>query len=230
MRRYYYLDASGKPNGPVPFEDLMVLYRAGTLGPETQVAADGDREWKPLRVVAASEGQSIDPRIEPQYGAARPQGAVLDRPAQGLSTHVKVLIGIAIGCGTCLFLPFVFLLFGGLAMFGVLGEAANPLTNNDAYRMALHALRRDSKAAALLGDDIKASGFVGGNVNFHNQSGQAELTIPVRGSRGSGSLQLKAEKRDGIWHFEKLKLFSPDLPESLDLLREGGGGHPETSP
>jgi hypothetical protein len=48
--RYFYLSASGKPNGPVWLGEMRRLWQSGGIGSETLVCAEGDDNWDAARL------------------------------------------------------------------------------------------------------------------------------------------------------------------------------------
>jgi hypothetical protein len=44
-REYHYLDAEKSPRGPVSREELDLLFRSGTVTPETDVLEAGQKAW-----------------------------------------------------------------------------------------------------------------------------------------------------------------------------------------
>jgi hypothetical protein len=48
--------------------------------------------------------------------------------------------------------------------------------------------------------------MVTGGTEESSESGSANLNIPVRGPKGKGSLEMLAEKRDGVWTITSLVL------------------------
>ena len=56
------------------------------------------------------------------------------------------------------------------------------------------------------------------SINTTNDSGDADLSIPVSGSARSGKLYIIAKKSAGVWHYEKLQLWIDGQSSGIDLL------------
>jgi len=58
-----------------------------------------------------------------------------------------------------------------------------------------------------------------GNISVQNDSGQADLSIPVQGSAHKGTIHVVAKKSEGEWTYNKLTLEVDDSPKRVDLLQ-----------
>jgi Cytochrome oxidase complex assembly protein 1 len=63
---------------------------------------------------------------------------------------------------------------------------------------------RDGEGA--LGDPIRLGWIITGNTRIGRGEGTANLSIPVKGSKASGELEVKGIKKDGSWHVVDLYL------------------------
>lgn len=121
------------------------------------------------------------------------------------------LVPACLGCGLgSLLLLVVFL---GVVMWGV--QAL--MRNSWAYQEGLARARSSSEVRQALGEPIEPGWFVSGSVNGTIGSGSAELSIPVSGPSGQGSLEVVARESGGKWSFSSLTLEQAEHP-SLDLL------------
>ena len=70
-----------------------------------------------------------------------------------------------------------------------------------------------------LGTPVEAGWLVSGNIETSGGSGTTDLSIPLSGPEGSGTLFLEAEKSAGEWRFSYITL---DLDEGgeIDLLQK----------
>ena len=57
-----------------------------------------------------------------------------------------------------------------------------------------------------LGEPIRPGWFITGNTRIGRDDGVANLSIPVKGSRASGKLEVKGIKKDGSWNIVDLYL------------------------
>lgn len=87
------------------------------------------------------------------------------------------------------------------------------------YKEAV-AMSQDSDALILeMGEPIEPGWFVTGSVNTSGPTGEAHLSIPIRGSRKRGTLYVVAEKRAGRWEFQRVEVEIKGREERIDLLK-----------
>jgi len=99
--------------------------------------------------------------------------------------------------GGCLTIILIFIFGIGAAIFGV----TQLFTESAPYTHALEQASNDSRVITLLGDRIESDGIMQGNISFKNNNGQANITIPIKGSKGLGSVTIIGEKEDGTWTY-----------------------------
>ena len=71
-----------------------------------------------------------------------------------------------------------------------------------------------------LGDPVKAGLFVSGSIETSGPSGHADLSIPLSGPKGKGTLYVVAQEKAGIWNFETLEAAVPGDATRIDLLTD----------
>ena len=119
----------------------------------------------------------------------------------------------------CLTLILLFCLFIGLIFTIVMGS----MKSSDAYKQAVAKARANPTVVAKLGTPIAEGYFVSGNINVQNNSGNADLQIPISGPKGKAVIHAVASKSAGKWEYSRLTVTIEGQPE-LDLLE------PEPSP
>ena len=102
--------------------------------------------------------------------------------------------------------------------FGVTGV----LKETDAYKSSVQAMEANAQVMEILGPPVK-TGFPSGRVNTTGPSGEAQLAIPVEGSKASGVLYVEATRKMGIWKTDRLELEVAGRAERINLI---GGGTP----
>jgi hypothetical protein len=65
---------------------------------------------------------------------------------------------------------------------------------------------------------MKPSWFISGQLHGNGSTGNADLSIPISGPKGKGSLRAVAYQRGGVWRFTSLQVSSEGQPGSIDLL------------
>jgi len=121
---------------------------------------------------------------------------------------------VAVGClgGFLLMLLFA----AGMVMF-----VFSLMRSSEPYQEAMKRAQASPGVVAALGVPVEAGRFVTGSVNVSGPSGDANLSIPVSGPKGGGTLYVIAEKRAGRWEFKLLEFAPAGQSQRLDLLREG---------
>lgn len=121
---------------------------------------------------------------------------------------------VVLGCLGGLVLMVLFA--GGLVMF-----VFSVLRSSEPAQEAIRRAQASPAVTAALGQPVEAGRFISGSVNVSGPSGDANLSIPLSGPKGSGTLYLIAEKRAGKWEFKLLEFEPAGQMQRLDLLREG---------
>ncbi|MBX7192297.1 MAG: cytochrome c oxidase assembly factor 1 family protein [Sandaracinaceae bacterium] len=94
---------------------------------------------------------------------------------------------------SALFLPLFFLIFGSAPSCMGFDEPT------------LRAIEACPQATAILGSPV-SEGWMGlscGNAKTVNDHGRASWTFPVTGPRGSGSVDVQARRRNGVWTLQR---------------------------
>jgi hypothetical protein len=80
--------------------------------------------------------------------------------------------------------------------------------SSESYKMALKEAQDSPCVATRLGTPLTPGWTLSGNMKEGSDDGSANLSIPIHGPRGKGSLELEAEKDSGIWRITSLVLVS----------------------
>jgi hypothetical protein len=100
----------------------------------------------------------------------------------------------------------------------VFGIIEYSFRHSDVYHMALERAGSNPEVVERLGQDIHSEWIWQGNISLQNSDGNANMTIPIAGSKGTGKIHLVAKKRCGLWSFNDLE-FEPDSGSgSINLL------------
>jgi hypothetical protein len=113
-------------------------------------------------------------------------------------------------CLTPLVLGGAFTAFLVLVVFGALKQS-------DAYKIAVARAKADSRVAAALGTPISEGWYLSGKTNVNGGSGDADLTIPISGPKGKGTIYAVATKSAGEWTYSKLVVKIDSTGETIDL-------------
>ena len=92
------------------------------------------------------------------------------------------------------------------------------MKSSGGYQEALAAARGNPAAMQALGTPIKDGWFPSGNIESSGSTGESDLSIPVSGPNGSGTLYVRATKSLGDWRLTTLVLQVKGTGERIDLL------------
>jgi hypothetical protein len=103
----------------------------------------------------------------------------------------------------------------GVAIFALVTGA---MRSSWAYTHAVELAESNPEVLEALGEPLETGWLATGSIEVSGPSGEAELAIPIKGPRGSGTLYVIASKRAGQWAFELVQLEVEGRPERIDLL------------
>ena len=116
-----------------------------------------------------------------------------------------------VGCFGTLILFFVFVGSVALIVFSA-------MKSTDVYKDALARAKADSAVIEALGSPITEGFLVSGNTNVNGASGEANLSIPVSGPIGKGTIYVAAKKSLGQWNYSGLIVEITKTHQRIDLL------------
>lgn len=99
--------------------------------------------------------------------------------------------------------------------------------NSVAYQQALAKASENQQVRNLIGEPIQPGWFSSGTINVNGSTGNADLSIPISGPRGKGTIRAVA-KKNGVWNFTWLQVTIEGRPQPVDLL--AGQGSPPDNP
>jgi hypothetical protein len=94
------------------------------------------------------------------------------------------------------------------------------MKSSDAYKGALARAKADPRVVNALGSPIEDGFFASGKTNVSGTSGQADMTVPISGPKGKGTLYFVASKFAGKWTFSKLMVEVADTGQRIDLIED----------
>lgn len=118
--------------------------------------------------------------------------------------------------GGCLTIILLFVLGVGAIFFGV----TNVLKNSTPYEHAVELASNNIKVIEFLGEPIETTGIMSGNISIHNDSGEVDINIPIKGPNGEASVIVIGKKIDGEWVYEELYVLIKETSERINLLEK----------
>ena len=118
------------------------------------------------------------------------------------------------GCVTMVLLCVLF-------VAGIIGVVFASLRNSDVVRQSIALAERNPEVALTLGSPLKPGWLVSGSISLNGSSGNADVSIPVSGPRGKGTIYCVARKSAGQWTYDKLEIELPNHAEHVPLASPG---------
>ena len=91
--------------------------------------------------------------------------------------------------------------------------------STDVYKDALARARVNPSVIEMIGSPIKEGFLVSGNTNVNGASGEANLSIPISGPKGKGTIYVAASKSLGRWDYSGLIVEIAKTHQRIDLLQ-----------
>lgn len=114
---------------------------------------------------------------------------------------------VLFGCGGCLGLVGLLVIGGAAIAYFAFGT----LKKSDLYQTALKRAENAPEVQAALGTPLDTGWMLQGSMKVENNNGTADLTIPLKGPKGEGSLRVKgSQTAGGPWVYSELQAILPD--------------------
>ena len=117
---------------------------------------------------------------------------------------------VPVGC----LLPVLFL--GGCAL-AIFFFAMGVMKQTDVYKTAVARAQTNPAVIEAIGSPISQIGIVSGKSNVNGATGEANLSIPMKGPKGKATLYVEAKKSADIWYFQTMQLKVQKTGERIDL-------------
>ncbi len=124
------------------------------------------------------------------------------------------------GCLKFLGIGCVVLIFAGIAfVVGIVYFVFHLIKNSDVYTESLHRAQQNAQVQSVLGTPIEDGWWVMGNVNLDNDRGRANITYPIEGSKGKGTVHVVASRSSSKWNYERMTVTPDDKSQRpIELL------------
>ena len=100
--------------------------------------------------------------------------------------------------------------------------------SSDAYALAMQTARANPALTAAFGSPIEEGFFTTGNISVNDASGKADLSIPISGSKASGTLYVKAEKSLGRWSISQMVAEVDGTGNRISLINQSDASTDES--
>src|SRR5262245_52474794 len=92
------------------------------------------------------------------------------------------------------------------------------IKSSDVYQQALTRVRSNPAVVRELGEPIEPGWLISGSINVSNDSGNADVRIPVSGPKKSGAVYATAIKKQDKWDFSALEVEIDGETKRINLL------------
>jgi hypothetical protein len=113
-----------------------------------------------------------------------------------------------------------FLLLG----FGIFASVMAMIRSSDAATESVLRAQSNPLVVQLLGSPIKEGWLVGGSINVTTDSGDAELSVPISGPKGEGTVYVTGHKSAGTWSYSQMLAAIKGSSQKIDLLSSETAG------
>lgn len=120
---------------------------------------------------------------------------------------------VPVGC-----LGFLLLAVASVALLLFLGLRV--VKSSDVYVQALERARTSPAVAEALGSPIEDGMLPSVSIHLQGSSGKADLTIPLSGPRGKGTLYALGTRHLARWKFTRLEVAVIGSEDRINLLEE----------
>jgi hypothetical protein len=107
-----------------------------------------------------------------------------------------------------------------LALFvgGLLTFVFGLLKSSEPYQHAVAVASNNPDVVRELGAPLAPGWYVSGNINVSENSGEANLAIPLNGKLRHGTVYVVAKKTDGVWTYTKLRMLVEGQESPIELM------------
>jgi hypothetical protein len=98
--------------------------------------------------------------------------------------------------------------------------------STDVYKDALARAKAHPAVIEALGSPITEGFLVSGNTNVNGASGEANLSIPISGPKGKGTIYVAATKSLGQWNYSGLVMEIAGTHQRIDLVHNSIPANP----
>src|SRR5262249_1459291 len=129
-------------------------------------------------------------------------------PAKSSSRIVWIIVGAVLGIGLLIVLFVV----------GIMTAIFGAMKSNEPYRHSVDVAVHDPLGIRALGAPIVPGWLPSGSINVNGDSGEADLSIPLRGSEHRGKLYVTARRAEGVWSYQSMAVRIEGTDERINLL------------
>ena len=81
----------------------------------------------------------------------------------------------------------------------------------------INIINQNPEVQQKLGTDVKTNGIFSGNISVSNNTGEANISVPIKGTKGSGTAIIVGEKEFDKWNYEKIAVQVDETGEVIEI-------------
>ena len=93
------------------------------------------------------------------------------------------------------------------------------LKSSEPYQASLARVLASEDVKDAIGEPMKPSFLVQGSINLQNDNGDADITFPVTGPRGTAQVHVRGTRVGGKWRYDEISV-TLDEGAVIDLSKE----------
>jgi len=113
---------------------------------------------------------------------------------------------------------------------GIITLLMGAMRGSDVAKEAVARAQVNPIVIQRLGNPISEGWFVGGSINVQPGSGDANLSVPISGPKGKGTVYVTAQKSAGTWSYNQMLAAVEGSSEKIDLLASATAAAPQSTP
>jgi hypothetical protein len=113
---------------------------------------------------------------------------------------------------------------------GIVTLIVGAIRGSDVAKEAVARAQSNALVTQRLGNPIGEGWFVGGSINVNSGTGDANLSVPISGPKGKGTVYVTAQKTAGTWGYSVMVATIEGSSDKIDLLANATAAAPESNP
>jgi Cytochrome oxidase complex assembly protein 1 len=112
---------------------------------------------------------------------------------------------------------------------GIFTLIMSAMRSSDVVNEAFARARSNAVVTQRLGGPISEGWFIGGSINASPGSGDADLSVPISGPKGKGTVYVTAQKTAGTWSYSLMMATVEGSNQKIDLLAVAPAALPQSN-
>jgi hypothetical protein len=120
-------------------------------------------------------------------------------------------------------------LCGAIFVVGIFTLIMGAMRSSDVAKEAIARAQSSPLLAQRLGAPISEGWLVSGSINVSPGAGDADLSLPIFGPKGKGTVYVRAQKAAGTWEYIMMVATSEGSNDRIDLLASSSAPEPQAN-